>query len=91
MVLWKRPVEKPVETVEKCEFSTGLRWISNYEQAENRCADGRIRGLRKRLCEIMSPWKLLLKLEKEGEKVCKMPKVHKEYPGVKGEIGKIFV
>ena len=85
MVLWKRPVEKPVETVEKCEFSTGIRWISNYEQAENLCTDGWIRGLRKRICEIMSPWKLLLKLEKEGEKFAKCQKYTRSIRVSKGK------
>ena len=30
-VLWKSPVEKPVDTVEKCEISTAIPGIYNFE------------------------------------------------------------
>ena len=35
-MLWKRPVEKPVEIVEKCEFSTAIPDFSNLRPTENR-------------------------------------------------------
>lgn len=33
--MWKRVVEKPVEIVEKCEFSTAISDVSQFLESEN--------------------------------------------------------
>ena len=33
--MWKRVVEKPVEIVEKCEFSTAISDVSKFLKSEN--------------------------------------------------------
>ena len=33
--MWKRGVEKPVEIVEKCEFSTAISDVSQFLEHEN--------------------------------------------------------
>ena len=53
--MWKRAVEKPVEIVEKCEFSTAIRPFSNYAPTEIRWTDRQIRKERRRKHKIMLP------------------------------------
>ena len=40
--LWKTPVEKPVENVEKCEFSTAIPVIYKVSTGVNLCINRQI-------------------------------------------------
>ena len=72
--MWKRLVEKPVEIVEKCEFSTAILEISNSTPWENPCISQCIRQESWGIHKIMSPWEPLQYLAKLEEKVSKLPK-----------------
>ena len=72
--MWKRLVEKPVEIVEKCEFSTAILKISNSTPWENPCISQCIRQESVGIHKIMSPWEPLQYLAKLEEKVSKLPK-----------------
>ena len=76
--MWKRAVEKPVEIVEKCEFSTAIRSFSNYAPAEIRCIDKCIREERRGKHKIMLPGRFSRYLQKKGEKVGKTEKVPRQ-------------
>ena len=53
--LWKRPVEKPVEIVEKCEFSTAIPENSNYDTCKNSARKGKLWRKYGAIMKIMLP------------------------------------
>jgi len=72
--MWKRLVEKPVEIVEKCEFSTAILKISNSAPWKSPCIHRCIRQESGGIHKIMSPWEPVRYLAKLAEKVSKLPK-----------------
>ena len=67
-------MEKPVEIVEKCEFSTAIGMIPNSGTWEVGCISRCITGLRHKMFKIMLPQEPFGYLPKIGEKVGKMEK-----------------
>ena len=67
-------MDKPVEIVEKCEFSTAIGRISNSWPWETRCISRCITGLGHKMFIIMLPREPVGYLPKMGEKVGKMEK-----------------
>ena len=67
-------MEKPVEIVEKCEFSTAIGMISNSWTWENGCISRCITDLRHKMFKIMLPREPFGYLPKMGEKVGKKEK-----------------
>ena len=67
-------MEKPVEIVEKCEFSTAIPEISNLCTCENLLDMQVHKQNQTKFFEIMSPPAESCYRQKFGEKVSKMPK-----------------
>ncbi len=67
-------MEKPVEIVEKCEFSTAIGMIPNSWLWEMGCISRCITGFRQKIFQIMLPREPFGYLPKMGEKVGKMEK-----------------
>ena len=84
-------MEKPVEIVEKCEFSTAIPGFWNLAPRKNHLPRGLDLNACNRKFKIMLPGLWCLFFQKFGEKVCTLQKHHWGERAKNREAEKIFV
>ena len=78
-------MEKPVEIVEKCEFSTATPANSNSDTPEKQGCTEADRERKRKIMKIMLPRAQGPDWQKKGKKVIKTQKGHVSNPRIRGE------